>query len=131
MLPTHLYCLLATVPSEFQMQPQPRHGNRAADAVISGIVDVLQVEGEERTAPDVRGVEGFLDGFAAVCQSAIAEEKSQAAVGPICLMRFRDAVRHERHSGTVEAAMPAGALCIHAQLHTFVIFGVGERLMFP
>ena len=48
------------------MQAQPRHGYRAADLVISGVVDVLQVEGEEGTEPDVRGVEHFLDGFAAV-----------------------------------------------------------------
>ncbi len=52
--------------SEFQMQPQSRHSHRTADLVISGVVDVLQVKGEEDTAPHVRGVEHFLDGFAAV-----------------------------------------------------------------
>src|SRR5664279_3279879 len=113
------------------MQAQPRHGYRAADLVISGVVDVLQVEGKEHTAPDVRGVEHFLDGFAAVRESAIAQNESQAPVGQICLMRFRDAARYERGSGAVEAAMPARALYIHAQLYAFVIFGVGERLMFP
>ena len=43
--------------SELQMQPQAGHGHRAADLVIAGIVDVLQIEGEESAAPDVGGVE--------------------------------------------------------------------------
>src|ERR1019366_7871227 len=111
------------------MQPQPRYSHRTADLVIPGIVDVLQVEGEEDTAPDVRGVEHFLDGFAAVCESAIAEKESQAAVGQICLMRLGDAARHKRRSDTVEAAMPAHAFRIHAQLDAFVIFRVGKRLV--
>src|ERR1039457_5500967 len=111
------------------MQPQPRHRHRAADPVISGIVDVLQVKGEEDAAPDVGGVERYLDGFAAVGESAIAQKKSQAAIGQICLMRFRDAARHERDTSAVEAAMPARSLGIRPQLRAFVIFCVSKRLV--
>src|ERR1035441_8101456 len=122
--PGYIRGCLCSLPSTCSTSTTP-------DLVISGVVDVLQVEGKEHTAPDVRGVEHFLDGFAAVRESAIAQDESQAPVGQICLMRFRDAARYERGSGTVEAAMPARALYIHAQLYAFVIFGVGERLMFP
>lgn len=40
---------------------------------------MLQIEGEERAAPDVRGVEAFDDFFSAVGQISVAQEKADSA----------------------------------------------------
>src|SRR5271169_5312085 len=111
------------------MQPQPRHSHWTAYLVVTRIVDVLKVEGNEDTPPDMGRIERFFDGFAAVGQPAIAQNESQTAIRQISRMRRRDAARHERRAGAVEAAMPARAFHVRAYFHPFVIFGVGERLM--
>ena len=66
--------------------------DRAAVAIVAGIVDVLQAGGEVKAAPDVRGVVGLDNVFAAVVQSAIAEEKAEAAIGEIVLVILLDCV---------------------------------------
>jgi len=95
---------------ELQVQPQAWHGHWAADLVISGVVHVLQVESEEDTAPNMRGVEHLLDGFAAISQSPVAEKKSQTTISQVRLMRLRDTARDERCTSAVETAMPTRSL---------------------
>ena len=57
------------------------HG--AAVAVVAGVVDVLQAGGEVDAAPDVDGVIGLQDIFAAVVQGAVAEKEPKTAIGEV------------------------------------------------
>ena len=50
----------------------------AAVAVVAGIVDVLEAGRDVDAAPDMGGVVGFHNIFAAVVESAVAEKKTQA-----------------------------------------------------
>ena len=69
-------CLCSDRFLELQVQPQARHGHWAADLVIARVVDVLKVKGDEDTSPDMGRVERFLDGLAAVGQSAISQNET-------------------------------------------------------
>src|ERR1017187_9399590 len=115
--------------SEFQMHPQSGHADGTPIAVIAWIVDVLVIDSEIQTSPGVDGVEGFLDGFAPVIQSTVAENESQPAIREVGLVVSADSVRDEGRSQAIEAAMPACSLGIDAELQSAVGLGVGERLM--
>jgi hypothetical protein len=65
--------------SEFQMQAETWNDGRAARAVIARVVDVLQVEGSEQSAPEMRRVVALHDEFAAIGERAIPQEKTAAA----------------------------------------------------
>ena len=58
------------------MEAQARHEYRSAVAVISGIVDVLQIEGAEYPTPDVQIVIGFDDVLSFVVQATVAQQKT-------------------------------------------------------
>ena len=58
---------------ELQVKPQARHQHGSAIAVISGMVDVLQIEGAEEAAPYVEVVIRFDDVLPPVVQSTIAQ----------------------------------------------------------
>jgi len=69
----------------------PAHGldpDGAAVAVVAGIVDVLDIEGEEETLPGVPGVVALDNVLASIVQAAIAEQKTEAAVLQIILVIF-------------------------------------------
>src|SRR5580704_18974367 len=96
----------------------------AAVFVVAGIIDVLQIEGGEETAPEVRGVERFDDFLGAVSEIAITEEKSEAAEREILLMSFDDSVGDEDGSHAVIAPLPVIAFRKSAKLNSAVHFGV-------
>ena len=58
------------------MKANGGYGNRAADLVIAGIVDVLKVEGSEEAPPEVRGIEALEDFFRTVGKAAVAEDET-------------------------------------------------------
>ena len=99
---------------------------RAAVAVVAGIVDVLHAGGEINSAPDVHGVVGLEDIFAAVGEVAVAEEKAEASGGEIVLVIFLDGVADEGDAGAVLLAMPPRAVRAHAFGEGLIDFGVGE-----
>src|SRR5579862_131845 len=96
----------------------------AAIFVVAGIIDVLQIEGGEETAPEVRGVESLDNFFGAVSEIAITEEKSEAAEREIFLVGFDDAIGDEDGSHSVIAPLPAIAFRKSAKLNGAVHFGV-------
>src|SRR5579862_6633872 len=96
----------------------------AAIFVVARIVDVLQIQGGEETAPEVRGIESFDDFLGAVSEIAITEEKSEAAEREIFLVGFDDSVGDEDGSDSVIAPLPAIAFRKSAKLNGAVHFGV-------
>src|SRR5450631_4442859 len=106
--------------SEFQMHPQSGHADGTPVAVIARIVDVLVIDSEIQPSPSVDGVEGFLDGFAAIVQSTVAEDESQPAICQVVLVVRPDPVGDESCAQAIEAAMPACSLGIDAELQSAV-----------
>ena len=102
----------------------------AAIAVVAGIVDVLEAGGEVDAAPGVNGVVRLDDVFASVVKVAVAEEKTEAAIGEIGLMILLDGVGDEGDASTVLFAMPPCAGGTKAFGEGLVDFGVGEGFGF-
>ena len=103
--------------------------HRAAIFVVAGVIDVLQIEGDEETAPEVRGIESFDDFFGAVSKIAITQEKSEAAEREIFLMSLDDSVGDEGHAGAIVVAIPPIALREAADFGGAIVFGIGERFV--
>jgi len=87
------------------MEPQSQHTHGAAVAVIAGIVDVLIVDREIQASPGMNSVEGFLNSLAAVVQSAVAQQKSQASVCEVGLMVGANSIRKEDCARTLSASV--------------------------
>ena len=84
---------------ELHMGAERGHNHRPAIAVVSRIVDVLHARSHVNAAPHVDRVVGLHDVLATVVQLAIAEQKTEAAIGEIDLVIFAIAL--------VTKAMPA------------------------
>ena len=78
-------------------------------------------------APNVDGVVGLKNIFAAVVQLAVAEQKSQAAGREIILVIFLDGIGDEGDAGAILFAMPPGAVRSHAFGEGLIHFRIGER----
>jgi hypothetical protein len=63
-----------------------RHEHRAAVAVITGIVDVLQSKRRIDPTPQVSGVIGLDNVFPAVVETPVSEKKPRAAQREVFLM---------------------------------------------
>src|ERR1700688_3033318 len=72
---------------------------------------------------------GFLNGFAPVIETAIAQQKAVAAQRQIFLVISRNSVRNKNDPGAVEFSAPALSGGSSAQLHGAIYFGVGVGLM--
>ncbi len=88
------------------MKAQARDYDRAAVAVVAGIVDVLHSGSDIDSAPNVGGVVRLDDVLASVVQPSITQQETQAAIGKVDLVIFLDAVRHKGNAGAVLLAMP-------------------------
>jgi hypothetical protein len=58
--------------SEFQVKPEPGGQHRAAVTIVAGMVDVLDIQAGENSAPQVRVVITLDNIFSAVIQCAVA-----------------------------------------------------------
>ena len=67
---------------------------------------MLEVEGGEETAPEMRGIESFEDFFVAVSERAVAQKKSAAAEREIFLMGGDDAVHYENGARAIVTPLP-------------------------
>src|SRR5580704_2287875 len=114
---------------EINVEANARNQDGTTSFVVSGIVDVLYLEGGEEPAPEMCGVKRFDDFFGAVGETTISEQKSQAAEREILLMRRNDAVRDESHSGAVISPAPPRSFPKGAKLERAVHFRVCERLV--
>ncbi len=76
----------------------------------------------------MESVIGFLNGFAPVIETAIAQQKAVAAQRQIFLVISRNSVRNKNDPGAVEFSAPALSGCSNAQLHGAIYFGVGVGL---
>ena len=92
--------------SKVRVEPECGNCHGSARLVVSGIVHVLKIVGNEETAPKVSGVEGLDDLLAAVSQPPSPRMKAQPAQRKILLMRRHDPVRYKRHTGAIVVAPP-------------------------
>src|SRR5271166_1568305 len=97
-----------------------------AVAVVAGVVDVLQAGCDIDAAPDVEGVVGLQNIFAAVVQLAVAEEKTEAAIGEVGLVVLLDGVRYKSDSCAILLTMPPGAVRAQSAIYGLIDFGVSE-----
>jgi len=67
----------ATNLSKLDMQAEGWREDRAAVAIVAGVVDVLRIERGEDAAPHVQRVIGFENVFAAIVQVAVAQQESE------------------------------------------------------
>src|SRR5438128_1490111 len=65
--------------SEFLMEAKAGNPDRTAIAVVSGIVDMLQIRGSVNSSPDMSVVVGLYDILATIGEIAIAKKKAQPA----------------------------------------------------
>jgi hypothetical protein len=91
--------------SKINVEAHAGDGDGAARLIVAGIIDVLQVEGREEAAPEMRGVEAFEDFFGAVGQPAIAEQEAETAQREILLMRGDDSVGDKDGAGAINSLM--------------------------
>src|ERR1700719_295194 len=112
--------------SEVDVGADARNQHGAAIFVVARIIDVLQVERHEETAPQMCGVEGFNNFFGAVGEAGVAEEEAEAAEREILLMGFDNSIGDERHAGAVVVAAPPATLRETANLDGAIVLGVGE-----
>jgi hypothetical protein len=74
------------------MKPNGGHKHRTAVAIVSGVSDMLQAWSNVNAAPDVCGVIGLQDIFAAVVEPTIAYDEAVASIGKVGLVVKRDTV---------------------------------------
>src|ERR1700751_207437 len=97
------------------MQPERRHEDRPAVAIVAGIVDVLDAGGDIDSAPQVQGVIGLDDVFPTVIQMAIAEQEAETSSSQVVLVILLDSIRDESDAGAILRAMPPGPAGAHAR----------------
>ncbi len=116
---------------EINVGAKPRNEHRAARLVVSGIVDVLQIERRENSAPDVRGIISFEDFFAAITEPAVSENKPESTECKVSCMVTRNAIDREHRSCPVVATMPSGSLEVRTAFGSSIHLGIGERFVMP
>ena len=77
---------------ELDVGAERGHQHRAAVAVVAGVDDMLQAGREIDAAPHMDRVVRLHDIFAAVIESAVAEQEAEAAIGEVGLVVFLDCV---------------------------------------
>ena len=111
------------------MEAQAGDGDGSAGLVVAGIINVLDVEGREEAAPQVRGVKALEDFLRAVGQGAVAEQETQPAEGQILLVSRHDSVGDERDAGAVVAPIPECSLRETAEFEGAIVLGISERFV--
>jgi hypothetical protein len=77
---------------ELKVSAQASHPCWTAVLVVAGVLNVLHIHGIKKTAPRVKGVVAFHNGFAAIVEPAIAKQKALTAVLQVVLMVALDGV---------------------------------------
>src|SRR5262249_37707843 len=108
------------------MQPHSRHQNRAAVAVISRIVDMLEIEREKGAAPQVNGVVPLDNILASISQPAITEQKAESPEREVLAMIRRNAISTRGDPGPVKIPMPVCALAVRANRNSVIDFSVSK-----
>ncbi len=105
-----------------------QHG--PAVAIVAGIVDMLNIDARENSAPYMGVVVALDDIFAAVIQGAVAQQKSQTSQREIVLVVGGDAIRNKNRANFVLLRDASAVSCqVGADLDGLVDFGVGVGLM--
>src|SRR5260370_1893418 len=90
---------------------------------------ILKPEGRVGAEPRVQCVVRFDDIFAAIVETAVPQDKPEAAKSEILLVVARDSVGHEGEAGAIEPSAPAHSTGPEAEQDGFVRLGVGVRLV--
>ena len=111
---------------QFNVKAKSRDDHRTTVAVVRRIDDVLHIRGNVESFPHMHGVVALQNVLAPVVQRAVAEQESEAAIGEIRLVEFRDPARDEGHTSTVQHACdcrPTKNSGRHRVFNKFYAFG--------
>jgi len=93
--------------SEVHVRPHRPNPRGTAVTVITGVINVLHIDGVEHAAPGMPVVVALDNIFAAIVQIAIAEQKAESAQLQIFLVVGFDGVGYKCDTDLVDRAMPA------------------------
>src|SRR5262245_39120547 len=108
------------------MQPHSRDQNRAAVAVIPGVVDVLKIEREEGAAPQVNGVISLDNILPSIGQPAIPKQKAETPKREVLAMVPRNSISNRGDPGPVEVPMPVCALAVRANRNSVIDLSISK-----
>src|SRR5260370_1565775 len=93
------------------------------------MVLILKSKRRVGAATGVQRVVRFDDIFAAIIETAVPQDKPEAAKSEILLVVARDSVGHEGEAGAIEPSAPAHSTGPEAEQDGFVRLGVGVRFL--
>src|SRR4030095_9005733 len=96
--------------AEFRVQSQRQYPYRTSVAIVSGVRDVLEVDGGEEPGHEACGVVGLRDGFATVVERAIANQEIEATAREISGVNAGDAGGGHFGGNCVVRPFPASAV---------------------
>src|SRR5579884_172477 len=103
--------------------------DRAAVAVVSGVINMCQPEREEHAAPGMPVVVALYNVLAPITEPPIAKQKAEAAVFQIILMVAFNGIRNKSNTDLIHRTLPANALKIPSKGDGLVYFRVCKGLM--
>src|SRR5262245_13388140 len=110
------------------MRPHGPYGDRAAVAVVSRVVDPLEVDAHDDPLADLQAVVRLDDLLVPVAQRSVADDEAQAARSQIVAVGIRQTVEDDGQSETVLRPAPARPFPDQARSHRSV--NLGERPRF-
>src|SRR4030095_3590795 len=106
--------------AEFRVQSQRQYPYRTSVAIVSGVRDVLEVDGGEEPGHEACGVVGLRDGFAAIVERAIAIQEIEATAREISGVNSGDAGGGHFDGSCVVRPFPASAVAGNAGSYKIV-----------
>ena len=117
--------------SKIHVRPHPGNHDRTPVTIVARIVDKGELHPHVKAAHHVHVVIGLADRFAAVVETAVAENEPQASEGQILLVLGADAAGFEGAADLVLFSAPRVAGEFEAERHGAVHLCIGERLFVP
>src|SRR5579863_3795246 len=108
------------------MEAQRRNNDRPARHVVSGIIDVLQVESSKKSAPQMHRIECLGDFLRPVCQTAITKLKSKPSQRETFSMRCHNSVGNKCHTRAIVPTVPFRSFCERAKFQRPIAFRISK-----
>jgi hypothetical protein len=109
---------------EFDVQAQAGNENWSSITVITGIVDVLQIQGGINSAPEVERVVCLFDILSPVVEATVPQQKTKSSESQVRLMIARNGIGNKRESHAVRSSVPGGASGAQTKEKSLVVFRI-------
>src|SRR5579884_3063124 len=113
------------------METQPRNEDGATVAVVTGVIDVLEIEARIDASPGVESVVHLGDILSPIVEPPISEQKSKSAERQIFLMVTRNAIRNECGPQMIQVPTPALAVSSETKQDSLVDLCVRIGFVLP